>query len=131
MKNKQGFTLIEIMIVIAIIGIIMAVAIPSFSKAGKEAKKSSCINNLQILEGVVDTWALQEHIPNGTQIDPEKLRPYLKHNELPVCPAGGTYTYGKVGDDYTVHCSIQDHDDSYEHKGASAPATSGTPATKD
>lgn len=123
MKNNKGFTLVEIMIVVAIIGIILAVAIPSFSKAGKTAKLNSCINNIQILEGVSETWVMESRVPNGTQIEIDKLLPYLKHSQAPTCPSGGNYILGKVGDDYPVSCSLPEHNDAYRNRGKTPEQT--------
>ena len=66
MKNnsrKSGFTLIEIMIVVAIIGLLAAIAIPNFVSARKTSQTNACINNLRQIDGAKQQWALQ----NGQQ----------------------------------------------------------------
>src|SRR5437588_12583910 len=63
-NKKAGFTLVEIMIVVAIIGLLAAIAIPNFVKARETAQLNSIFNNLRIIEGAKDQWALESK--NGT-----------------------------------------------------------------
>ena len=67
-NNKAGFTLVEIMIVVAIIGLLAAIAIPNFVKARENAQLNSIFNNLRIIEGAKDQWALENKKGTGDTV---------------------------------------------------------------
>ncbi|MDP7420655.1 MAG: prepilin-type N-terminal cleavage/methylation domain-containing protein, partial [bacterium] len=58
--NRRGFTLIELMIVIAIIGVLAAIAIPDFNHARLQARQKACLANMRVLEGAVDMWEMDQ-----------------------------------------------------------------------
>jgi prepilin-type N-terminal cleavage/methylation domain-containing protein len=104
--KKQGFTLVEIMIVVAIIGLLAAIAIPNFVKARTTSQQNACINNLRLVDAAKQQWALEQKqqttaTPAGTD-----LQPYLgrgANGELPTCPVdpqnsfATSYTINAVG----------------------------------
>ena len=100
-SNLAGFTLVEIMIVVAIIGLLAAIAIPNFVKARSTAQANACINNLKQIDSAANQFALEQRKKTGDPISfPGDLTPYIKLNatgSLPPCPAGGNYSDASVG----------------------------------
>lgn len=104
---NRGFTLIEIMIVVAIIGLLAAIAVPNFTQARNNARKSTCINNLRLIDAAKEQYALENNLDNGAGVLPANVTPYLKTGAMPVCPANGAYTINAVGVSPT--CSVAGH----------------------
>ena len=88
MKRRMGFTLVEIMIVVAIIGLLAAIAIPAFMRARDNARKSACINNIRMVEQGKDSYATEKGGTNGVLLLWDDICPFVKDlsNKL-FCPA--------------------------------------------
>src|SRR6266700_4158802 len=96
-SRKSGFTLVEIMIVVAIIGLLAAIAIPNFVKARTTSQANACINNLRQMDGAVQQYALESRLSSTAGYTLSVLKPYIKLDSggnLPKCPGGGSYSAG-------------------------------------
>ena len=109
-KMLKGFTLVEIMIVVAIIAILAAVAIPNFVKYRKNSQATACISNLKQIQGAVEQAKMAGvGTPGWTDIVGSTL--YIK--VTPSCPAGGSYSLPQADTDVPT-CSSDS--DEYPHK---------------
>jgi len=90
-SRKSGFTLLEIMIIVTLLGLLAVIAIPNFMKARDRAQTNACINNLRQINDVKQQWALETHNSLGAVPAPGEVAAYMRNNKMPACPASGNY----------------------------------------
>jgi prepilin-type N-terminal cleavage/methylation domain-containing protein len=121
--KPAGFTLVEIMIVVAIIGLLASIAIPNFVTSRKTAQATTCINNIRIIQGAKDQWAMEARKGSTDTPTPADLQPYIGHGatgKLPTCPNDSANTFAtsySVNEvDAMVVCNIGGANATYPHK---------------
>jgi len=106
--KKPGFTLVELMIVIAIIGMLLALAMPAYIKNREIINRKLCIENLAQIESAKQQWGM-EHA-KGSLDEPamsDLVGPALYLRQMPICPGGGTYYLNSIR--VTATCTITGH----------------------
>ena len=92
---ESGFTLVEIMIVVALIGLLASIATPTWVKARSNSQMKTCVNNLRQIDAAVQQWALETKQAPANPVLFSDISSYLKHSV--VCPSGGsTATFGST-----------------------------------
>ena len=120
-KQHSGFSILEIMIVVAIIGLLLAIAIPRFINARARRSQKTCINNLRQIDGAIQQWALDSKSPSSAVVTHANVLPYLKGS--PTCPsAGGTFStdYGMTFVKDPPFCVTNANTASYPHSLSAA-----------
>ncbi len=110
-NRKSGFTLVEIMIVVAIIGLLAAIAIPNFVKARTASQRSACAANLKQIDGAKATWALEtKHLGTDLPVESDIFGAAAYIVVHPACPANGTaYALSTVDTKTLCPANVADH----------------------
>lgn len=104
MVRRRAFTLVEIMIVILIIAILLAVAVPQFIKARTQSWQKTCGTNLRAIDNAKEIFAGDNKLNNGDPVVAGDLWPtYIRGGAFPSCPGGGVYTIGNIGETPTCN----------------------------
>jgi prepilin-type N-terminal cleavage/methylation domain-containing protein len=95
-KRRGGFTLVEIMIVVAIIALLAAIAVPGFLRARKRAQASRILNDLRLIDSAVDQYAIETNKSTGATVNTADWTNYLKKNSVLYTTAKDLFgnTYG-------------------------------------
>jgi prepilin-type N-terminal cleavage/methylation domain-containing protein len=96
-SRSSGFTLIEIMIVVAVIGLLAGISTPRFIKARDTSQLNAIINNLRIIEESKDAWALESRKGGGALPVDTDLADFFKGYTMPTPVVGETYNINAVG----------------------------------
>ena len=102
-KAKCGFTLVEVMVVVAVIGVLSTIVYPAYAKARETAMRNTCINSLRMISNAKDTYAMDNN--NVVPVMAELVTSYIAKS--PVCPAGGSYSIGVL--DVHAECNVSNH----------------------
>lgn len=107
-SRRSGFTLVELMIVIAILGLLVSIAAPNFLKSRQRAQKNLCISNLRVIDHAKEQWGFEKKKAVGDRARRVEIQTYMKGGKAPECPANGTYRYRPFGSE--PRCTIDGHE---------------------
>jgi prepilin-type N-terminal cleavage/methylation domain-containing protein len=112
LARSGGFTLIEIMIVVCILGILIGIATPTWIRQREVSQTRSCQENLTKIAGAKEQWAMENNktaadTPDWSDLYASDGSSYLK--TMPACPAGGDYTLNTINENPTCSITVPDH----------------------
>jgi prepilin-type N-terminal cleavage/methylation domain-containing protein len=108
-SRQSGFTLVEVMIVVAVIALLAVIAIPNVVRARTQSQKNACISNMRQIDNAIQIWATESGKGYHAAVDFTDIRPYMKRQI--ICPAGGK----TFNDSYYICHSDHDTINTYIH----------------
>lgn len=106
-KGNKGFSLAELMVVVAIIGVLVAIAIPVYNASTARAEKGACIANLRMMDGAIQQYVMDQET-TLEEISTDVLKDYFVDG-VPKCPTAGEYKIEKIGEHFRAVCTIEGH----------------------
>ena len=105
--RREAFTLVEIMIVVALIGLLAALAIPSYVKVRKQSQGKRIVNDARIIDAAINTWALEAGVADGTAVNLAAAAQYTRLGAIgTVDVLGNPYSIGPVGGGQVVISAV-------------------------
>lgn len=101
-KSRGGFTLVEIMIVVAIIALLAAIAVPGFLRARKRSQATAILNDARVIDGAIDQYAIENNKRGTDSVSPSQLRSYLKPGTRLYSQALGTSFSDVLSNNYSI-----------------------------
>ncbi len=108
MRDRKGFTLIEIMIVVGITGMLAAIGVVSYLRSREFSAKNACIENLRQIDAAKHLWGFEHNKALSDTPQEAEISIYIKGDSLPECPTGGTYSINNIGTNPT--CTMVEHE---------------------
>jgi prepilin-type N-terminal cleavage/methylation domain-containing protein len=97
-RNREGFSLLEIMIVVALIGMLATLAMPAFLKVRKQSQGKRIVNDARVIDAAIDAWAMENNKADGDDVDTAGIGSYAKTGTLNLTDVlGNPYGVGPVG----------------------------------
>ncbi len=98
-RRRGAFTLVEIMIVVAIIGLLAAIAVPNLMRARERTSLNLIFNNLRLIDNAKEQWAIENNQPSSSKPTNEQLAPYFNKGRFPTPVVGESYAPNQVNED--------------------------------
>ena len=125
-KNCGGFTLVEIMIVVAIIALLAAIAVPNFLRARKRSQATRVLEDLRMLDSALDQYAVETNKGGGVTVDFADLQRYVKKDSS-LYSSGGADMFNNAFDGFTVDSIPKVNTTTYNALSDVAPADFWSP----
>ncbi len=106
-NRKRGFTLLEIMIVVAIIGLLAGISTPSALRARENSQMNSILSNLRAIENSKDQWAIDNKTGVGAQPLDTDITQYLRSYKMPIPVVGETYIINPIGSNAVAQVPVK------------------------
>ena len=108
-SRRRGFTLVELMIAVAIISLLATIAIPNLVRARNASQRTTCVSHLREIDGAKHQWALENHKTDADTPNEDDVKVYIRGNRFPQCPTSGSYSINAMNTDPTCSNSTDGH----------------------